>query len=80
MPDKAATVYWKTSQVFSRPGRHAINEGTGSHESASLNRAVIFAMEDLEESRRHTAWIVKADGTEVHLPLIEQIYAKLKRK
>lgn len=80
LPDEAATVFWKTNQVVSRPGHNPINAGTGSHKAKSLNEAAIYVMEELEESRRDNSWIVKADGTRFDLPISKQIYAKLKSK
>jgi hypothetical protein len=80
MTANVATVYWKTSQVLSRAGHHPVNARTDSRNFESLNRAVIFAKEELEESRLDSAWIVIAGAPPIYRPIIEQIYAELKSK
>jgi hypothetical protein len=80
MPDEAATAYWRTNKPQLGAGDQPKHATTESRTFESLNRAVIFVMEDLESSRRSGAQIVTASHLTIHPPVMEQIYASLKSK
>ena len=80
MMDEAATAYWRTNKPQLGAGHRPTNPGTDSRTFESLNRAVIFVMEDLEPSWRSGAQIVTASHLTIHPPVMEQIYASLKSK
>ena len=74
MTEEAATVFWLTNEPLSPAGLPR----TRSQACKSLNEAVVYVIEELDEIRWPNAWIVTASGFKIEWPMIKKVSDEIK--